>query len=80
MRVIGEFLAELGRGLVERPPAVERVVPAPEVDILDEAKPRLVLGNLPGEEAFGVPAVEDVADSKMTAVAFDRLFGRSPSS
>ena len=36
--ISGEFLAELGRGLVERPAAVERVVPAAEVDILDEAQ------------------------------------------
>ena len=60
--VIGEFLGELGRGLGERPAGVERVVPAPQVDILDEAQPRLVLGELPGEEGFGIPAVEDVAD------------------
>ena len=60
--IFGEFLAELGRGLVIGPAAVERVVPAIEVDLLDEAQPRLVVGDLPDEEGIGIPAVEDVAD------------------
>ena len=49
----GEFLAELGRGLGIGPAAVERLVPAVEVDILDEAQPRLVVGDLPDEEGSG---------------------------
>jgi hypothetical protein len=60
--IVGEFFAELGRRFGERPARVERVVPAPQVDVLDEAKPGLVLGNLAGEEAVGIPAVKDVAD------------------
>ena len=37
-------------------------MPAVEVDILDEAQPRLIVGDLPDEEGIGIPAVEDVAD------------------
>jgi hypothetical protein len=62
LRISRELLAELGRRLVERTAAVERIVPAPQVDILDEAQARLVVGELPFEEGFGIPAVEDVAD------------------
>ena len=58
----GEFLVELGRGLGIGPAAVERLVPAVEVDILDEAQARLIVGDLPDEEGVGIPAVEDVAD------------------
>lgn len=57
-----EFLAELGRGLVEGPAAVQAVVPAPQIDILDEAQARRVVGDLALEEGFGIPAVKDVAD------------------
>jgi hypothetical protein len=57
-----EFFAELYSGLIERPPAVQAVVPAPQVDILDKAQARLVVGDLPFEKGFGIPAVEDVAD------------------
>ena len=60
--IIGEFLGELGRGLGIGPAAVERLVPAVEVDILDEAQARLIVGDLADEEGFGIPAVEDVAD------------------
>ena len=62
MGIFGEFLVELGRRLVKGPAAVERLVPAVEIDIVDEAHPRLVVGDLPDEEAVGIPAVEDVAD------------------
>ena len=61
-RIFGEFLAELGRGLGIGPAAVQRLVPAVEVDVLDEAQARLIVGDLPDEEGFGIPAVEDVAD------------------
>ena len=62
IRIGREFLAELGRGLVERPAGIEPVVPGPEVDVLDESEARLIVGKLPGEKGFGVPAVKDVAD------------------
>src|SRR5947209_18341013 len=62
MRIIGEFLAELGRRLVERAAAVERIVPAPEVHLLDEPQPLFILGNLAGQKGFGIPAVKDVTD------------------
>jgi hypothetical protein len=62
MGVIGEFLAELGGGLGEGAAGIERIVPFPQADLVDEAQARLVLGQLPGEEAFGIPAVKDVAD------------------
>ena len=42
--------------------AVERVVPFPKADILDELEPLPVFGDLADEEAFGIPAVKDVAD------------------
>ena len=60
--IFGEFLAELGRGLGIGPAAVQRLVPAIEVDILDEAQARLIVGDLPDEEGVGIPAVKDVAD------------------
>jgi hypothetical protein len=62
MGVSGKLPAELGRGLGEGPAGVERVVPFPQSDVGDEAEPSLVLGELAGEEALGVPPVEDVAD------------------
>ena len=61
-RIFGEFLAELGRRLGIGPAAVQRLVPAVEVDILDELQPRRVVGDLPDQEGVGIPAVEDVAD------------------
>jgi hypothetical protein len=57
-----EFLAQVGRGFIERPAAVQPVVPAPQVDVLDEAQARLIVGDLPLEEGLGIPTVKDVAD------------------
>ena len=37
MGIFGEFLGQLGRGLGVGPAAVERVVPLPQADIVDEA-------------------------------------------
>jgi hypothetical protein len=57
-----ECLAELGRGLVIGPAAVERLVPAVKVGFFDKAQARLIVGDLPGEECVGIPTVKDVAD------------------
>ena len=62
MRIFGELAAELGRRFLEVAAAVQAVMPFPQADILDEAQTRLILGQLPREEAFRIPAVEDVAD------------------
>ena len=59
--IIGELLGKFGRRLAERAPAVERVVPVPQVDILDEAQPRLIVSYLFDQKAVRIPAVEDVA-------------------
>ena len=59
---MGEFLAELGRRLGMGAAAVEAVVPAVDIDILDEAEARFIVGELADDEGIGVPAVEDVAD------------------
>jgi hypothetical protein len=62
VRVVREFRGKLGRRFLEAAPAVQSLVPPVEVDIVDEAQPSLVIGDLPDEEAVGIPAVEDVAD------------------
>jgi hypothetical protein len=60
--ISGEGPGELRRRLAERPSAVERFLPAIEIGIGDETQPRRIVGDLPREEAFGIPAVKDVAD------------------
>jgi hypothetical protein len=51
--VIGEFLGELGGRLVERPAGVEAVVPAPQVDLLDEGEARSSSGICRARKASG---------------------------
>jgi hypothetical protein len=37
-------------------------VPAEKVGFFDEPQPRIVVGDLPDEEAVWIPAVKDIAD------------------
>ena len=60
--IFGEFLVELGRGLGIGPAAVQRLVPAVEVDSSMNSQARRIVGDLPDEEGVGIPAVKDVAD------------------
>jgi hypothetical protein len=60
--IFGEFPRELGRRLGIGTAAVERLVPVPQTDILDELEARGVVRDLADEEGIGIPAVEDVAD------------------
>jgi hypothetical protein len=59
---VREFLGKLGSRFRKAAPSVQGLVPPVEVDVVDEAEPRLVLRDLPYEEAVGIPAVKDVAD------------------
>lgn len=62
MGVGRKCLGKLGGGLVERPPRVERIVPAIKVDVPDEAQALVIVRDLADEETIGIPAVKDVAD------------------
>ena len=62
MGIFGEFLGKLGRRFGIGAAAVESLVPAVKVDILDESQALGIVGDLPDEEGIGIPAVKDVAD------------------
>jgi hypothetical protein len=60
--ISGIDFAELARGLVERPAAVQRLVPLPQIGVCDELQARFVVRDLAHQESVGIPAVKDVAD------------------
>jgi hypothetical protein len=54
--------AQLARGFIERPAAVQRLVPLPKIGVFDEFQARFVVPDLANQKSVGIPAVENVAD------------------